>query len=516
MQRSFTLIFIFVCIASARAAPDVTRMWFTPPVVPTNYTQTVRFEAAVTENPASVAFEYNGVDRPMNDSGINGDRAAGDGIWTTLFQPGEITNKLTAASVFRPFIGYCKPAGSGRFNIFAEVWTSAIGLAPIRTIDSASQETDYIINFVATTSQLTNFSASFWANRFYSVHQDKFDFLNFVHVAGLRGNRYHFAIRNSVTGIGLASFNDTALYGSAGRLQGCTIFPLSSFFDAGAPTFSHEMGHQWMNFLSGTPYAAGTPHWPVGDIAINVMGFSIAGSGAGGGFNYTFTTNAQGGFTTGPANPTNNSTFNSMELYLMGLLAPSQVKTYFIFTNQNVTPTNGQVFSLSELTLVPFSSVTATQGTRAPDSTNSQKTFRCATVVLSEQLLDANAMSFYDWFARRAEARQPASYADGFATGTGNPFYLATGGRAVMFSKIKDDQPTLAIKRLPNADEQITFTGKVGIVYQLQSSTNLTIWSNDGASTNTPVFNPPADAAISLTRTPPPGPSRSYRLSVGY
>src|SRR5205807_2011188 len=171
-------------------------------------------------------------------------------------------------------------------------------------------------------------------------------------VAGLRGNRYHFAARNDVLGTGVAIFNNTALYGSAGRLQGCTVFPLSSFFDGAAPTFSHETGHQWINFLSGTPFASGTPHWPKGDIAINVMGFSIPGSGAGGNFSYTFTTNIQGGFVTGPANPTNISTFNSMELYLIGLLPPAQVKTFFILTNQNLTPTNGQLFQSSEVTLV--------------------------------------------------------------------------------------------------------------------------------------------------------------------
>ena len=55
--------------------------------------------------------------------------------------------------------------------------------------------------------------------------------------------------------------------------------------------------------------------------------------------------------------------------------------------------------------------------------------------------LDPYAMSFYDWFARRAEAREPVNYTEAWRTGESNPFHLATGGRAVLISRIKDDLP---------------------------------------------------------------------------
>src|SRR6266853_1568665 len=77
------------------AAVDLTRERFTPPVVPENYTQPVRYEATISGNPATVTFEYNGVDRPMFDDGTHGDLVAGDGTWTVLFQPSEILNQLT-------------------------------------------------------------------------------------------------------------------------------------------------------------------------------------------------------------------------------------------------------------------------------------------------------------------------------------------------------------------------------------------------------------------------------------
>jgi hypothetical protein len=499
-------------------------MCFTPPVVPITYTQTVRFEATVTESPVSVAFEYNGVDRPMYDDGTHGDRVAGDGTWTTLFQANEILSKLTPAWVYRPFIGYCKPAGSGRYNIFAEIWTPDMGLVGVESLATNAQRTDYLVNFSATTSQLMDFTAAnfwlespYWANRFYALFGDKFDFLQFLLVEGKRSNRYHSGVRNDVQGIGSSIYNNAAQYGSAGRLKGYTLFPMPSFFDCGETAFTHETGHQWINFLSGTAFAPGIPHWPKGDVAINMMGFSMAG-GVGGAYSYTFTPNGLGGgFVVGSGNVTNTYVFNSLELYLMGLVPPADVGTFFVLNNQNLNLTVGQTLQPSDLTLVTVDEVIAARGPRVPASTDSQKTFRCATIVLSEQLLDAYAMSFYDWFARRGEAKQRLSYASGFATGTCNPFYLATAGRAVMFSKIKDDQPSVAISGPTNGACNLTFTGKLGIRYQPQISSDLVTWINQGPPVTAPPTQPPGDAPMSVTVTSPPGTLCSfYRVACEY
>jgi hypothetical protein len=284
---------------------DISRMWFTPPVVPNNYSQPVRFEATVTGNPTSVVFEYNGADRTMFDDGTNGDRIAGDGTWTILFQPNEIISKLTSAYVYRPFIGYCKPAGGGRYNIFAEVWTSAIGTVAVQPIDVTAQQSEHLINFKATTNELMNFQPAVWAQKFYSIYFDNFDFLNFVHVAGRRGNRYHSGIKNDINGIGLSIFDNSAYYGSSGRLKGYNVFPLTNFFDTANNGFNHETGHQWINFLQNTSYASGIPHWPRGNIAINLMGFSIPPSAQGGTYSYTFTPNGLGGYVVGPVNSSN-------------------------------------------------------------------------------------------------------------------------------------------------------------------------------------------------------------------
>jgi hypothetical protein len=500
------------------SAQSVTRWWFTPTVVPESQSQPVLLEAAISPPPASVVFNYNNVDRPMFDDGTNGDQAAADGVWTVRFTPGEILGKNTAARVFRPFIGFCRPAGGASFNIVAEVWTSAIGLREVRPIGADGQETDYIANYVVPTALLLDLDARVWTQRFYATHGDKYDFLNLVHIAGLRGNRTHASVKNQVQGIGRPIHHNSAQYGSAGRLSGINNFPVSSFFDSGDGGFEHETGHQWINFCNGTAFASGIPHWPKGSVAANVMGFSIGGAGGQGGqFPFTFTPNGSGGYLVSAGPAINQTTFNTMELYLMGMVAPAEVSTYFVLNNQNQNVSAGQTLAASEITHVTVNDVIASLGPRVPDHTQSQRTFRCATIVLSEQPLDPYAMSLYDFFARRCEARQPLSFASGLATGTCNPWYLATGERSFMYSKVTDDVPVATISRLPGDSVQITFAGKPGIKYQPQSSDDLRAWTDEGPPLAAPVVVPPADGQVSVILSRAPGTARKYfRVDVIY
>jgi hypothetical protein len=431
----FLLAFIF--LAAQDALAQVTRTLFTPPVVPENYTQPVRFEATVTGSPASVVFEYNLVDRPMFDNGTNGDQVANDGVWTILFQPGEILSKLTPGSVFRPFIGYCK-VGASRFNVFAEVWTSTVSLPAIRQLDSTMQSTDYVTNFVVPPSEVQAPNLASIANRFYATYPDVFDFLNIVSI-GSSGNRHHVTVRNPVAGIGSPIFDSSSTYGSNGRLMGVNVFPLPGFFDGAGTGFNHETGHQWINFLNRAPFASGIPHWPTGSLAINVMGFSIGGTGGqGGNFSWAFTPNGQGGyFVSFNQAPNQNTTmFNSMELYLMGLASPDEVGSFFVLNNQSQQLVSGQVLQPSEITTVGVNDVIAAFGPRVPTSNDAPRNFRVATIILSAQLLDGYSLSLYDWFARRAEATQPLPCSEGFSQHTCRPFYLATGGRGTMNAKL--------------------------------------------------------------------------------
>jgi len=421
---------------SRQGAPSVTRSWFTPAVIPETYSDVIRFEATISGNPASVGFEYDGVDRPMFNDGTNGDLVPGDATWTIQFQPAEILSKATPQWVHRPFIGFCEPSGTtARQNVFAEVWTADVGLADVRQIDPTTQETDHVVNIVAFANETQTGTHTHWAQRFYQYYRDRFDFLNFVYTGAVQrtGNRFHSGVKNTISGIGLSMTDSTAVYGSRGGLLGISVFPLTGLWDGAGTGFNHETGHQWIAFIPGSLFTQGRPHWPKGSMAGNIMGFSIGGAGGQGG-TYPFAFTPFGaGYLVSSASNVSQTTFNTLELYLMGLAAPEEVGTNFVLNNQNQNVTPGQVLQASDVTLFDINTVIASAGPRVPDSTVSQKAFRTATLLLSEQPLDVYAMSLYEWFARRAEGTDPVLCSSGFASNaTCRPFFAATSGRATM------------------------------------------------------------------------------------
>jgi len=393
----------------------------------------------VTGGPSSVVFEYEGADRLMKDDGKGGDRLAGDGIYTLAFPAEEILRKLTVASVFRPFVGFCKPLRAdspiSRYNTFAEIWTPDIPpVAPVQ-IAADFQASANLVNIRGQVplGSFGSFDGEFWAKRFYGHFGDDYDFLNFVLLPGRRHNRYHQHVKNTVKGIGLSPFDRSADYGSAGRLQGISVFSISYFFDGAESGYQHELGHQWINFLQSTPLGSGVPHWPISDLASGVMGFNIPGGVVGGEFPFDLVPEGENYRLRLKAD--REPVFNDLELYLMGLLPPASVGSHFVFQNQNQRLADGGLL-LGPVTRVSIEDIVDAVGPRDPDSTVSPKKFRIATILISDELLSLEAMSFFDFFAQRAELRQETPFSSGFAQGIAKPFFVSTGGRGEISTRL--------------------------------------------------------------------------------
>lgn len=79
-----------------------------------------------------------------------------------------------------------------------------------------------------------------------------------------------------------------------------------------------------------------------------------------------------------------------------------------------------------------------------------------------------------------------------------------------MFSRIADDIPHVAAARQANGDVDLTFTGKLGIRYQHQGSTNLVSWSDEGAAIA------PGDSITTVTVPAPGGTPKFRRFQVNY
>jgi uncharacterized protein (TIGR03437 family) len=292
--------------------------------------------------------------------------------------------------------------------------------------------------------------------------------VNVVYGTSFYQNRYHNATRNDVQGVGLPIFNSDAQYGSAGALLGVSHFPLTSYFDGGETAFVHEFGHQFINFLKLPVLAAGTPHWPVSSLATGVMGFSLP-DGAGGLFPCQVTQET-GGLRLAPT--TEAPSFTDLDLYLMGLIPPEQVGQHYVFADQS----NGGIISqctnklyTGTFTAVNMSNIIANAGKRIPDSTTSKRNYRVATIIVSrDALLDADAMAFYSYFARRGEENGRIPVQTGLLGGFAKPMAVATGGRlAVNLQVVPTTLPSIFFGGVANGS-----SGNAG-TYQTDTSTAL-------------------------------------------
>ena len=101
------------------------------------------------------------------------------------------------------------------------------------------------------------------SRRFLATHPDEFDHLIVFTDEPLLTNAfaYELTVSNDITGLGMATFNYTSEYGSAGRLQSvCNMDALSKYPDDPRRKFhgenstlsllGHEFGHRWLAFLN--------------------------------------------------------------------------------------------------------------------------------------------------------------------------------------------------------------------------------------------------------------------------
>ncbi len=328
------------------------------------------------------------------------------------------------------FVGYLESADlPGRYNTFVNVRDVSVPDAQVTPLNANAQRTDWVLNLRSDSIQIgqkPQLLPSFFAHA-----PDVFDFVAIVdNVVGF-ANRSYMGMRNDVQGIGVSSFNHNPNFGGSTRLQGLISFPIDGYFDMAELAASHEIGHRWINFLDHPTMIPGVPHWPLSSMARDIMGFSLQG-GVGG--NFPFQVRARGDGTHELVCSTVTGVFSDLSLYLMGLIAPAEVQPHVVFNNQQLPLQCG---SSGPVTTVTIADIVAAQGPRVPDHTQSQKAFALGTLVLSRgRLLNADEMAFFSHMAARGEARVELPYTSGFSKGMTKPFFLATGGRATLKTKM--------------------------------------------------------------------------------
>lgn len=219
-----------------------------------------------------------------------------------------------------------------------------------------------------------------FAKKIYSQFNDEFDFITVVmNNASLPAGRptgEYSHVKNDVAGIGLSMFDHTAEFGSAGKLQGIYFLYQGKYLSTSTyGPILHEMAHRWANWIVPTSYSG---HW--GD-ELGIVG------------------------------QLNNvaANFADIELYLMGLLDPSEMSDPASIAAYNLIPQANRQ--------------------RIPSVATSPKVFRTLLIVMTDRPLADTEITSYNagatLLARTDNPTQPGTNFKKMTKGKGT---LLVGG----------------------------------------------------------------------------------------
>jgi cysteine-rich repeat protein len=416
--------------------PVPVRGWETiPGVVPADGVATFRLEVDVNGPVAGV--QLVGVSRcldpttadtlPLRDDGRDGDRIAGDAIFTspafryTCAAPDHLrSDPSSPTGVDFLDVGTVQVQElDGSVSAFLE--PPAVGLLapdvpPARTLTLSPDVvvTPHLINVRSDTHATQRFlrfaddALVALTTRIYAVLPDAYDFLIFFSTDKVERlpavfNRNfvagsHRSVHVSFTGTGQPAVDDRALYGSKSRLQGVNALDA---YGRGivANVVTHELSHQWVAYLDpALGLSDGIHYGPLADTASLVGGFRWIDVGE----NTSILDCTEGRSGAHHAPP--------LDRYMMGLIDAGSVGPLHVAAGPTLDC--GEPIGAVART-VTIADIQASAGPRVPGPAGAQRDFTLAFVAESRgRLLDPNEMTFYEILAAHYTAPIPPSDPD--------------------------------------------------------------------------------------------------------
>ena len=260
------------------------------------------------------------------------------------------------------------------------------------------------------------------ADGFYAHYEDEFDYLVFI--SNLPTLNYsqrhqyygiHMDVSNTVRGTG------RRIYDSGGTLKSMIHFPYRDPILYG-PSL-HEIMHSWANYAIPTVEPV---HWGFSSANGQLGGFDLANLVDLGNGRYSagrFGTFANGG---------NSLPYSPMELYFAGLIPPEEVPDLWVAKDGEWAgerdESGNSIFTASDVETWSVRRVVEEHGVRAPDWRSSQKSFRAAVVLITDDGFPATSATLRELREALRTFSHPGS--DG-NDGSFN-FWEATGGRAAI------------------------------------------------------------------------------------
>ena len=310
--------------------------------------------------------------------------------------------------------------------------SSRLPQVQVRRIAADVQYSSHVVNLVVPGfgnsrfgADENNFDFPAVTRKLYEHFEDSYDTITLtpqdVHLSGT--SAFHINVKNEVRGIGESIFNDTARFGSGGRLQSVEMFYGSTL--ATNRTSAHEVAHQWGSYIdwtrlkgltrAGHQAEAHDPLWAEGE---TLLGSVLDG---------TRRVSRDGGSwvierTPGPIR------FHPLTRYAMGLISKEQVPEIILFNDQaqfgsDRSPEPGMGVNGGTQTATVFNIIGMLGSREGPTPS---EWHRAIVVVSREQLLTQKEMDYWTFFAQRTEDPNGSgvlSY-DGFGS-----FDLATDRR---------------------------------------------------------------------------------------
>lgn len=200
-------------------------------------------------------------------------------------------------------------------------------------------------------------------------------------------------------------------------------------YDYAMSQIGHELGHRWSAFASAKvgneTIPLGPTHWARGLQAPAPFPFQrpVEASAMGGS---VWQDNYDGTFTQLDDDYYVPATgYSYLDLYLMGLIAPSEVPDFFILRNLTAAgrDANGNAVVKADRTKVTIDDVIAAEGPRLPDVDHAQKQFNTGIVLMVEH--------------GKTPSRELVDRAAGIRTAWIDYFATVTGHRASMTATVK-------------------------------------------------------------------------------
>jgi len=269
------------------------------------------------------------------------------------------------------------------------------------------------------------------SNKVYQHFKDDFDFIFILSVEEEQPDGLYYGIsqivKNDVQGTGGTLFDNTAAYGSAGKLKSVIHLPRMEYVVSGP--FLHEIAHYWGN--RGFVPTTVSGHWGYASVGGQLGGFDeIENMG-----NNAYRANIKGknGFGVN-ANGGNNLPYGNAELYIMGLIDETELEPIRVADNPKPSQEFGQFTADAILTYTPADLVNQ-HGARVPAMADAQKDFNAITVVITPVALNEEQRSDLNRNLENfARAANPDAY-----WGNANNFWQATQQKARISLKLSPE-----------------------------------------------------------------------------